>query len=106
VDRIKTLPEGGGEAPDATAVRMPVVVGERTTILRHCLSFALLGGAAFLLLGLVEWADFNVRATPYIHSLGERLTLTAYFSLNVVVGLIGPVPGCGDCWIDFISIPG
>ena len=54
----------------------------------------LLGMAATFMLGLIEWADLNVILTPVFASFTERLTLTAYLSLNLLVGsLIGLAAG-------------
>jgi arylsulfatase A-like enzyme len=49
--------------------------------------YALLGGAACLLLGFVEWVDLNIQLTPIFESFRERITFTSYFSLNLLSGL-------------------
>jgi arylsulfatase A-like enzyme len=47
-----------------------------------------MGMAATLLLSAVEWADLNVQLTPVFESASERLILTSYLSLNLLVGSV------------------
>ena len=51
-------------------------------------AYALLGSAAVFLLSLIEWIDLSVQLTPVFESFGERAAFTAYFSLNLLAGLI------------------
>lgn len=51
-------------------------------------NYALTGGAASLLLGLVELVDLNYRLTPVFESFVERIILFAYFSMNLLGGLV------------------
>jgi arylsulfatase A-like enzyme len=48
--------------------------------------FALLGLAASSLLSFIEWIDLNIQLTPVFESASERLMLSAYLSLNLLVG--------------------
>ncbi|HEX8186598.1 MAG TPA: sulfatase, partial [Blastocatellia bacterium] len=50
--------------------------------------YALLGLAAALCLGIIEWVDLNIQLTPLFESPSDRLLLTSYFSLNLLVGSI------------------
>jgi len=58
----------------------------RTSLLASLLLYAQLGLAATALLSLIEWVDLNVQLTPVFASFSERLTFTAYFSLNLLIG--------------------
>jgi arylsulfatase A-like enzyme len=58
------------------------------TPFRSLWSYALLGGAASLLLGLIELIDLNFRLTPEFQSLIERTIFGAYFSLDIAGGLL------------------
>lgn len=40
------------------------------------------------MLGLIEWIDLNIKLTPVFESFSERLSLTAYFSLDLLVGSV------------------
>jgi arylsulfatase A-like enzyme len=51
-------------------------------------NYALLGGAAALLLATVELLDLNVTLSPNFRTFSERLLFGSYFALNVIVGLI------------------
>lgn len=51
-------------------------------------NYALAGGAASLLLSVVELVDLNFRLTPVFESFSERIILLAYFSLNLLGGLV------------------
>lgn len=51
-------------------------------------NYALLGGTAALLLGLIEVIDLNVRLTPLFQSVSERAIFCSYFSVNLVGGLV------------------
>ncbi len=81
----------------ATTNEGPLVVtptNESLPLARRLLRYVLAGGAAALLLALVEWVDASVRLTPVFASFGERLIFSAYFSLNVLGGAaIGLVVG-------------
>jgi len=62
---------------------------EQSSSLRASLfNYALTGLAAASLLGLIEWIDLNILLTPSLESLAERVTLTAYFSLNLLVAAV------------------
>ncbi|MEK6301433.1 MAG: sulfatase [Acidobacteriota bacterium] len=57
-------------------------------------NYAFAGAGAALLLSAIEWIDLSFQLTPVFQSTSERLVLTAYFSLNLMVGLvIGMVVG-------------
>jgi arylsulfatase A-like enzyme len=57
-------------------------------------NYALTGAAASLLLSSIEWIDLNFQLTPVFQSTSERLVLTSYLSLNLVVGaVIGALVG-------------
>jgi len=58
------------------------------TPFRSLWNYALLGGAAALLLSLVELVDVNFRLTPEFQSLTERSSFGAYFSLDIIGGLL------------------
>ena len=49
--------------------------------------FSLAGGAAALLLAIVELIDLNFRLSPVFQSVAERVIFCAYFSLNIAGGL-------------------
>lgn len=49
--------------------------------------YARLGFAAAFLLAAVEWIDLNVQLGPVLSSFSERLTIAAYLSVNLLVGL-------------------
>src|SRR4030095_3122028 len=51
-------------------------------------NYALLGGAAALLLATVELLDLNVTLSPNFRSFSERLLFASYFALNVIVCFI------------------
>ena len=56
--------------------------------------FGLSGLAGAFLLGLLEWIDTNIKLTPVLHSLAERLVFTTYFSMNLLGGaVIGVIAG-------------
>ncbi|MCI0486146.1 MAG: sulfatase-like hydrolase/transferase [Blastocatellia bacterium] len=56
--------------------------------------YAMVGGAAALLLALVEWIDTNIQLAPVFESFSERLIFSAYLSLNLMGGaLIGLLIG-------------
>ena len=59
--------------------------------------FALMGASANAFLAVIELVDLNLQLTAVLRSPGERATLAAYFSLNLLVGsLIGLLVGvCG-----------
>jgi hypothetical protein len=62
--------------------------------LRSLMNYALSGASASLALAFIEWIDINIQLTPVFRGPIERLTLTAYLSLNLVVGaLIGAMVG-------------
>jgi sulfatase-like protein len=70
--------------------------GRETTVplFRSMWNYALVGGAASLLLSLIELIDVNFRLTPEFQALVERGIFCAYFSLNVAGGfLIGLIVG-------------
>ncbi|HET9531615.1 MAG TPA: sulfatase-like hydrolase/transferase [Blastocatellia bacterium] len=52
------------------------------------LRYAMLGAAAAILLGLIEWVDMQLRLTPVFESFAERIVFTSYFSLNVIIGAL------------------
>ena len=57
-------------------------------------SFAMAGGCAFLLLGLIELLDLNLLSPDIFESISERLGLSAYVSMSVLIGvLVGCVTG-------------
>ena len=62
--------------------------GEPASILLSSCDYALVGGAASLLLSLIEFIDLNFRLTPEFQSLIERSIFGAYFSLNIAGGLL------------------
>ncbi|HYP26149.1 MAG TPA: sulfatase [Blastocatellia bacterium] len=51
-------------------------------------SFAMAGGCAFLLLGLIELLDLNLLSPDVFESASERLGLSAYASMSVLVGAV------------------
>ncbi|MFY9609536.1 MAG: sulfatase [Blastocatellia bacterium] len=51
-------------------------------------TYALAGGAAYLLLSVIEWVDLNIQLTPHFDSFLERAILSAYLSVNILVGLV------------------
>ena len=61
---------------------------ERSTALRSLAGHAIAGAAAALLLSLIELVDLNVRLRPIFESFMERAIFCAYFSLNIVGGLL------------------
>jgi arylsulfatase A-like enzyme len=61
---------------------------KRSSLASSLGNYALLGAAAAFLLGLVEWVDLSFQLAPAFASLSERLTLTSYFSLNLLVGSV------------------
>src|SRR6185369_10532950 len=48
--------------------------------------YALTGAAASCALTLIEWIDINIQLTPVFRNSTERLILTAYLGLNLLVG--------------------
>jgi arylsulfatase A-like enzyme len=65
-----------------------------SSLLRSLKNYSLAGACASLLLLLIEWTDLNIQLTPVFRTPVERLTFTAYLSLDVVVGaLIGLLVG-------------
>jgi arylsulfatase A-like enzyme len=58
------------------------------TLFRSLWNYALLGAAASFLLSLIELIDVNFRLTPELQSSSERIIFGAYFSLNIVGGLL------------------
>jgi arylsulfatase A-like enzyme len=58
-----------------------------TTFTKSLRLYALAGGLAALLLSFVEWLDLQIQLTPVFASFKERVIFTAYFSLNLLVGL-------------------
>jgi arylsulfatase A-like enzyme len=74
--------------------------------------YALLGAVAAFLLSLIEWIDLQIQLTPVFASFTERLVLTTYLSLNILVGtliglllglLVYGISGLKDRLIAFIS---
>jgi len=61
---------------------------EPATVLASLWNYALVAGAAALLLSLIELVDLNVRLTPVFQSFIERVIFGTYFSLNIVGGLV------------------
>ena len=61
---------------------------KRESLLVSLRNYALTGGAASLLLGLVELIDLNYRLTPVFQSSAERIVFFGYFSINVLGGLV------------------
>jgi hypothetical protein len=61
---------------------------ERRTVFGWLWNYALLGGAAALLMAIVEMLDVNVTLTPVFESLSERAIFWSYFSLNILGGLV------------------
>ncbi|HKP86565.1 MAG TPA: sulfatase [Blastocatellia bacterium] len=59
---------------------------KRTSLPASLRDYALLGAAATLLLGAIEWIDLSFQLTPVFESFSERLVFTSYFSLNLLVG--------------------
>ncbi|HWP43158.1 MAG TPA: sulfatase [Blastocatellia bacterium] len=56
--------------------------------------YALAGGSAAFLLGLLEWIDVNIRLTPFFESVSERAVFSTYFCLPLITGsLLGIVSG-------------
>ena len=51
-------------------------------------NYALVGTSAAGLLSVVELIDLNIRLAPGFHSVAERAIFGAYFSLNLVSGLV------------------
>lgn len=50
------------------------------------MNYVLTGAAASCALTLIEWVDINIQLTPVFRNSTERLILTAYLGLNLVVG--------------------
>ncbi|MGH9825420.1 MAG: sulfatase-like hydrolase/transferase, partial [Blastocatellia bacterium] len=63
-------------------------VMDRPTSFRQVGSYVLAGVGASLILGAIEWTDLTVRSTPYLHSFVQRLVLTSYFSIDILVGAL------------------
>lgn len=61
---------------------------DQTAVLASLWNYALVGAGAALLLVVVELIDLNVRLSPVFESFTERAILGAYFSLNLVGGLV------------------
>ena len=51
-------------------------------------NYALAGLGAALLLAAIEWIDLSFQLTPVFQSTSERLVLTSYFSVSLVVGAV------------------
>lgn len=70
-------------------------IGSTRKSLRASLrNYALAGLAAAFLLSFVEWIDLNIKLTPVLEAFSDRLVLTSYFSLNLLVGtIIGLIAG-------------
>ncbi|MFY9553241.1 MAG: hypothetical protein WAV47_00835 [Blastocatellia bacterium] len=62
--------------------------GNRSRLAASLGNHALAGGAAALLLSLVELIDLNVRLTHVFQPFIDRSVFCAYFSLNVAGGLM------------------
>jgi arylsulfatase A-like enzyme len=58
------------------------------TLFRSLWNYALVGGAASLVLSLIELIDVNFRLAPEFQSLIERTIFGAYFSLDIAGGLL------------------
>ncbi|HSE97557.1 MAG TPA: sulfatase, partial [Blastocatellia bacterium] len=52
------------------------------------LNYAMLGAAAAVMLGLIEWGDTQIQLTPLFESVVERVVFTSYFSLNIIIGAL------------------
>ncbi|HEY7913090.1 MAG TPA: sulfatase-like hydrolase/transferase [Blastocatellia bacterium] len=52
------------------------------------LKCAAAGLAAAFLMSYIEWVDIQIRLTPELESIAERLLFTSYISLNLIVGLM------------------
>src|SRR5262249_34351046 len=76
-----------GSIPDTTGSTSALVARGRSTM-STAAEFAKAGFAAALLLTLIEAADLNVRLGPVFENFTERLTLAAYFSINLFWGLV------------------
>ncbi|HXG92256.1 MAG TPA: sulfatase [Blastocatellia bacterium] len=67
---------------------------KQPSLLSSLSSFAKLGAAAALMLGLVELVDTQYQLSPVFQSFAERLAFSAYFSLDIILGaVIGVVVG-------------
>lgn len=60
---------------------------EPSRVLASLWNYALVGGAAALLIGSIELIDLNIRISPVFQSFIERAIFCSYFSLNIVGGL-------------------
>ena len=58
------------------------------TIWRQVVHYGLVGCAAAVLLGAIEFVDLNTRISPYLKSGIQRLVLMMYFGLGPAVGLV------------------
>jgi arylsulfatase A-like enzyme len=78
-------------APQAVADNLSETRPIDNSLLRFLFSYALLGITSFLLLAAVEWLDVNIRLSHLFDSALDRAALSAYFSINL---LIGALVGC------------
>ena len=63
-------------------------------LLRSLMNYALAGTSASFFLALIEWVDVNFQLSAVFRAPVERLILTAYLSLNLIVGaLLGVLVG-------------
>src|SRR5262249_39908816 len=93
--RIPTGIASDEDVDSKPAEESGVQISQAAVSLRSSLkNYALAGLAAVLLLGFVEWIDLNIQLTPVFESFAERLTFTAYFGFDLLVGgVIGLVVG-------------
>jgi hypothetical protein len=59
---------------------------ERPSLISSLRRYAMLGAVAAFILSLIEWIDVQIQLTPIFASFTERLVLTSYLSINILVG--------------------
>jgi hypothetical protein len=69
------------------SVTQQQTMDEPESLLASLRNYALTGGAASLLLSLLELVDLNIQLTPVFESFVERIVLLAFFSMNLLGGL-------------------
>jgi hypothetical protein len=82
------LPSAGNASQENQRDQTEGEPEETAPFLASLWNYALVAAAAALLLSGVELVDLTVRLTPVFQSLAERVAFCAYFSLNIVGGLV------------------